>query len=76
MMSRSPSLQLLSKDIDILNGAGKVERMRLLNILMQVFVFEGFFAGAHFQFSCENAAITRISLMALSQVHHIPPISI
>ena len=29
-------MQLLSKDIDILNGAGRLERMRLLNILMQL----------------------------------------
>jgi hypothetical protein len=29
-------LQILSKDIDVINGAGKPERMRLLNILMQV----------------------------------------
>ena len=28
--------KILSKDIDIVNGAGKVDRMRLLNILMQL----------------------------------------
>ena len=33
---RLTTFQILSKDIDVVNGAGKVERMRLLNLLMQV----------------------------------------
>ena len=28
--------RILMKDIDIVNGAGKVEKLRLLNILMQL----------------------------------------
>ena len=35
-MQREWYTKILSKDIDIVNGAGKVDRMRLLNILMQL----------------------------------------
>ncbi len=35
-MQRAWYTKILSKDIDIINGAGKVEKMRLLNILMQL----------------------------------------
>lgn len=35
-MQRDWYTKVLSKEIDILNGAGKVEKMRLLNILMQL----------------------------------------
>ncbi|XP_047126263.1 SWI/SNF-related matrix-associated actin-dependent regulator of chromatin subfamily A member 5 isoform X1 [Hydra vulgaris] len=36
VMQRQWYTKLLMKDIDIVNGAGKVDRMRLLNILMQL----------------------------------------
>eukprot|EP00042_Codosiga_hollandica_P043781 m.421015 g.421015 ORF g.421015 m.421015 type:complete len:1024 (+) comp56643_c0_seq2:174-3245(+) len=35
-MQRAWYTKILSKDIDVINGAGKPERMRLLNILMQL----------------------------------------
>lgn len=35
-MQRQWYTKLLMKDIDIVNGAGKTDRMRLLNILMQL----------------------------------------
>ncbi len=36
------TVQILTKDLDILNGAGKVEKLRLLNILMQVVLIISF----------------------------------
>ena len=45
--------RILMKDIDIVNGAGKVEKLRLLNILMQLrkccnhpYLFDGAEPGA------------------------------
>lgn len=35
-MQRQWYTKLLMKDIDVVNGAGKTDRMRLLNILMQL----------------------------------------
>ena len=35
-MQREWYTKILMKDIDIVNGAGKTEKMRLQNILMQV----------------------------------------
>jgi SWI/SNF-related matrix-associated actin-dependent regulator of chromatin subfamily A member 5 len=35
-MQRDLYTKILMKDIDIVNGAGKVEKMRLQNILMQL----------------------------------------
>ena len=35
-MQREWYTRILSKDMDIVNGAGKVDKMRLLNILMQL----------------------------------------
>lgn len=35
-MQREWYTKILSKDIDIVNGAGKVDKLRLLNILMQL----------------------------------------
>lgn len=36
VMQRQWYTKLLMKDIDIVNGAGKTDRMRLLNVLMQL----------------------------------------
>lgn len=51
-MQRAWYTKVLSKEIDVLNGAGKVEKMRLLNILMQLrkccnhpYLFDGAEAG-------------------------------
>ncbi len=35
-MQRAWYTKILSKDIDLLNGVGKMEKMRLQNILMQL----------------------------------------
>lgn len=74
-MQREWYTKVLSKEIDVLNGAGKVEKMRLLNILMQLrkccnhpYLFDGAEEGPPYNPNLQHMVNNGGKLMVLDKL--------